>query len=173
MTMPEQVLIPGTRLDDPYRQGQIHTPRRTPPRVAGGGLEPEPEPKPEDDAMMKVLPGGLTLGEATRLKKEAEALRLNKEARRTREVLEMVRDKIEAKSKRLTSTFRQFDANHDGVVSYDEFREGLFNLGVALSEADFTTLVETVDIDGEGTVDYTEFACVPSLRPIPAFACSV
>ena len=120
--------------------------------------EPEPEPEPVEDEYMTVLPGGMTLAEANRLKEEAKALEIAREARRHREVLDHVRDKIDAKSKRLTNVFRQFDLNHDGVVSYTEFRQGLHNLGVELNELDFKVLIETVDVDGEGTIDYTEFA---------------
>ena len=123
-------------------------------------MQPEPEPAPSANEYMTVLPGGMTLAEANRLKEEARILELAKAARRHRDVLELVRDKIEAKSSRLTSVFRYFDANHDSMVSYTEFRQGLQNLGVVLSDQDFTTLVQTVDVDGQGTVDYNEFACV-------------
>eukprot|EP01043_Picozoa_sp_COSAG02_P070256 COSAG02_NODE_12368_length_1557_cov_1.279835_2_plen_320_part_00 len=153
------VLVPGAQLDDPYRQGQVKI--RT-PRGALSQLGPEPEPEPEAfvDEYMTVLPGGVTLAEANRLKEEANARERAREARRHREVLELVRDKVDAKSTRLTNVFRQFDENHDGVVSYGEFRRGLHSLGVELNDTDFETLVETVDIDGQGTVDYNEFACV-------------
>ena len=149
------VLVPGTHLDDPYPQGQVNI--RTP---RGALSQPEPEPEPAVDEYMTVLPGGMTLAEAQRLKEMAQTLEQAREARKHREVLELVMDKVDAKSTRLTNVFRQFDANHDGVVSYGEFRQGLHRLGVALSDREFTTLVETVDVNGEGTVDYNEFACV-------------
>lgn len=123
-------------------------------------MQPEPEQEPVADEYMTVLPGGMTLAEANRLREEARKLKLAEEARRHRDVLELVRDKVEAKSSSFNSVFRYFDANHDSKVSYAEFRQGLHNLGIDLSEQDFTTLVQTVDLDGQGTVDYNEFACV-------------
>ena len=149
------MLVPGTQLDDPYRKGEAKV--RTPRRAL---LQPEPEQEPVADEYMTVLPGGMTLAEANRLREEARKLKLAEEARRHRDVLELVRDKVEAKSSSFNSVFRYFDANHDSKVSYAEFRQGLHNLGIDLSEQDFTTLVQTVDLDGQGTVDYNEFACV-------------
>ena len=38
-----------------------------------------------------------------------------------------------------------------------------------MNDEDFTMLVEKVDIDGEGTVDYTEFAYEICLLPCRSF----
>jgi Ca2+-binding EF-hand superfamily protein len=85
---------------------------------------------------------------------------LDERAKRRHEmrVMDGVRDKVEAKSKRMANVFRQFDENKDGDISYDEFRQGLAHLGVELSDDDYAMLVKKVDVDGEGTVDYNEFA---------------
>lgn len=150
------LVVPGRALDDPYRSSEAES--RT-PRQMLSQQEPEPEPQAADDENMRVLPGGLTLAEANRLKEEARVLELAKATRRQREVLELVRDKIEAKSIRLTNMYRQFDENRDGVVSYSEFQQGLHKLGIELDKQEFSTLVETVDVDSQGTIDYNEFAC--------------
>ena len=118
---------------------------------------PAQQPKPsrlppmEGDVFPKMLPPPpepLSVGD------------LDEKAKRRHEtrVLNMVRDKVEAKSKRMANVFRQFDENKDGDISYEEFRLGLRHLGVELSDDDYTMLVEKVDVDGEGTVDYNEFA---------------
>jgi Ca2+-binding EF-hand superfamily protein len=89
---------------------------------------------------------------------QVEELDERQKARQAKKVLDFVRDKVEAKSKTMQKVFRQFDENKDGDISYDEFRMGLRHLGVDLSDGDYAMLVAKVDVDGEGTVDYNEFA---------------
>ena len=85
-------------------------PPRGTSRRHGGGAELEPE-------WLRLTPG----------KSQVEKYR--REERRHRDIIDGIRLKIEAKTKRLTDAFRKFDENSDGVVSYSEFRAGLFNLG--------------------------------------------
>ena len=60
---------------------------------------------------------------------KSQVEKYRREERRHRDIIDGIRLKIEAKTKRLTDAFRKFDENSDGEVSYSEFRAGLFNLG--------------------------------------------
>ena len=121
------------------------------------GQAPKQEPKPsrlppmEGDVFPSMLPPP---------PEPLKVAELDERAKRRHEmrVMDGVRDKVEAKSKRMANVFRQFDENKDGDISYDEFRQGLAHLGVELSDDDYAMLVKKVDVDGEGTVDYNEFA---------------
>ena len=140
-------------------EGYNPTPRGTPRRRGRG--EPEPERR---DAQGRLPGQGPSEAEQMQIDADLQAgerrrgAEMKREQRRHRDILDMIRLKIEAKNKKLTDAFRRFDENSDGVVSYAEFRTGLINMGIELSDADFIMLVEKVDVDGEGTVDYTEFA---------------
>eukprot|EP00698_Gefionella_okellyi_P008576 TRINITY_DN212_c1_g1_i1.p1 TRINITY_DN212_c1_g1~~TRINITY_DN212_c1_g1_i1.p1 ORF type:complete len:1273 (+),score=360.04 TRINITY_DN212_c1_g1_i1:159-3977(+) len=83
-----------------------------------------------------------------------------KQLREDRKIIDKIRDKVVGKSKRFAKVFRSFDDNHDGVVSYDEFRNGLQHLGAPLSDTEFEKLLKRCDPDGTGEIDYDSFAAV-------------
>jgi len=56
----------------------------------------------------------------------------------------------------LKEEFILMDTNKDGTLSIKEIREGMSKSGAKLP-ADFEKLVEEVDNDGSGSIDYTEF----------------
>ena len=58
----------------------------------------------------------------------------------------------------LERAFRAFDENRDGVIDPGEFSRGLKNLGAELSEVQQADLVALLDKDGDGSIDYVEFA---------------
>ena len=58
----------------------------------------------------------------------------------------------------LSTMFASLDDNKDGSVSYDELRRGLGNLGLQLSDAEFAGVVDVADKDGDGKIEYREFA---------------
>lgn len=72
-------------------------------------------------------------------------------------ILHQIADKVEQKAKNVRVVFRNFDEDKSGHVDYVEFRRGLAHLGIALSDADFETLIDVVDNDKSGTIDYNEF----------------
>jgi len=63
----------------------------------------------------------------------------------------------EEKIKELRATFEAFDSNHDGQLSVGELKEGLANSGLLRSNTDLEQIMENVDSDGSGHIDYTEF----------------
>ena len=54
-------------------------------------------------------------------------------------------------------TFSTIDENGDGTVSPLEFKHAMHKLGFRLNQTQLENLVEYVDADGNGTIDYTEF----------------
>eukprot|EP01052_Picozoa_sp_SAG31_P012385 SAG31_NODE_723_length_12568_cov_3.102494_5_plen_658_part_00 len=70
------------------------------------------------------------------------------------ELVHYVCTKIYEKSHHIRKVFRSFDENKDGTVSAREFRFGLKQIGLDLSDADFDMLVNAVDSDGSGNINY-------------------
>merc|ERR1711865_12990 len=64
----------------------------------------------------------------------------------------------EQKAKNLRVVFRKFDDDGSGTVSHEEFRTGLVHMGIAMSDPEFKSLIDIVDHDGGGDIDYREFA---------------
>jgi len=56
----------------------------------------------------------------------------------------------------LRTVFGRYDTKRNGVLDYDEFRNVLLDAGME-NEDDVRTVFEAVDVDGTGTIRYTEF----------------
>ncbi|CAJ1354056.1 unnamed protein product [Effrenium voratum] len=65
----------------------------------------------------------------------------------------------EEKIKALRQTFEALDANGDGLLTAEELKDGMLkaNLGDLLDGIDLEAIMEGVDADGSGLIDYTEF----------------
>jgi len=59
--------------------------------------------------------------------------------------------------KNLRETFTSLDKNGDGLVTLAEMKEGLQKSGITEIPADMQQILEDVDSDGSGVIDYTEF----------------
>lgn len=57
----------------------------------------------------------------------------------------------------LESAFRSFDNSDDGSIDYEEFIEGLKNIGVSMPAEDWKKLCAAIDPDGDRTINYAEF----------------
>jgi len=60
------------------------------------------------------------------------------------------------KIQNLKALFHSMDTNKDGTLSPEEMREGFCNSGLELPD-DIEELIKSIDTDGSGSVDYTEF----------------
>ena len=58
----------------------------------------------------------------------------------------------------LERAFRGFDENRDGEIDHGEFSRGLMSLGAELEEQQMDALIAVLDSDGNGSIDYSEFA---------------
>jgi len=59
--------------------------------------------------------------------------------------------------KALRDTFMQLDGNGDGLLTVNEMKEGLAKAGLKEIPPDLQQIMEEVDSDGSGVIDYTEF----------------
>jgi calcium-dependent protein kinase len=59
--------------------------------------------------------------------------------------------------KALRDTFMSLDKNGDGLLTQLELKEGLTKAGLKEIPADLQAILEDVDSDGSGVIDYTEF----------------
>merc|ERR1712187_927886 len=59
--------------------------------------------------------------------------------------------------KALRETFMQLDGNGDGKLTVNEMKEGIQKAGLKEIPADLQQIMEDVDSDGSGVIDYTEF----------------
>jgi len=57
----------------------------------------------------------------------------------------------------LRNTFMALDANGDGLLTINEMKEGLGKAGLKEIPHDLQQIMEEVDSDGSGVIDYTEF----------------
>merc|ERR1712190_693559 len=59
--------------------------------------------------------------------------------------------------KALRETFMALDGNGDGLLTANEMKEGLAKAGLKEIPPDLQQILEDVDSDGSGVIDYTEF----------------
>jgi len=74
------------------------------------------------------------------------------------EALVKVKGHLNKLKKRMMDIYRIFDTDGTGVVSADEFRQGIAKLGVQLKDEEFDAVVAGVDKDGSGEIEIKEFA---------------
>ena len=53
--------------------------------------------------------------------------------------------------------FATFDKNKDGFITKQELRESLHNMGILAGEKDVEDMVDKVDFNGDGLIDFDEF----------------
>ncbi|AQK45711.1 Putative calcium-dependent protein kinase family protein [Zea mays] len=59
--------------------------------------------------------------------------------------------------KGLKQMFNNMDTDRSGTITVEELKDGLAKLGSKISEAEVQKLMEAVDVDKSGSIDYTEY----------------
>ncbi|KAJ3669131.1 hypothetical protein LUZ60_011081 [Juncus effusus] len=78
-----------------------------------------------------------------------------------RRALRVIADHLSAEEvEDIKEMFKLMDTDNDGIVSYDELKTGLAKFGSHLAESEVQMLIEAVDMNGKGTLDYGEFLAV-------------
>lgn len=60
----------------------------------------------------------------------------------------------------LKEIFFEMDRDNDGVILFEEFKEGLLKVGIILKEVEIFDFMDVVDVDQDGIIDYGEFFVV-------------
>jgi len=77
---------------------------------------------------------------------------------------ERVREAMMANSGRMAEMFAKFDTSGDGLISTDEFLEGLKSLDTGLSDEELNMVIKYVDKSGDGYINFDEFELALSFR---------
>lgn len=67
---------------------------------------------------------------------------------------------VDDKNYRLVDLFNQFDKDNSLSVTREEFRIGLKGIGVPMNDDQLTKLIDILDEDGDGEIDYSEFTWI-------------
>ncbi|OIT29799.1 PREDICTED: calcium-dependent protein kinase 13-like [Nicotiana attenuata] len=60
----------------------------------------------------------------------------------------------------LKEMFSKIDTDNDGIVSIEELKAGLHKVNSQLAESEVKMLIEAIDTNGKGTLDYGEFIAI-------------
>jgi calmodulin len=61
------------------------------------------------------------------------------------------------KEQELLDAFNVFDIDNDGFISKDELRQVMRNIDTRITEEELEAMIEAIDEDGDGKVNYEEF----------------
>ncbi|KAK3162375.1 hypothetical protein QOZ80_1BG0088810 [Eleusine coracana subsp. coracana] len=78
-----------------------------------------------------------------------------------RRALRVIADHLSAEEvEDIKEMFKAMDTDNDGIVSYEELKSGIAKFGSHLAESEVQMLIEAVDTNGRGALDYGEFLAV-------------
>lgn len=60
----------------------------------------------------------------------------------------------------LKEIFIELDSDSDGVINFEEFKVGFLRVGIFFKEVEIFDLIDVVDVDYDGMIDYGEFLVV-------------
>ncbi|OAF71977.1 hypothetical protein A3Q56_00233 [Intoshia linei] len=63
---------------------------------------------------------------------------------------------IERKNLRIVDVFRSMDKDNSNSITHDEFKDGLLEAGVKLSSEEIQILIDDIDKDGDGEINYSD-----------------
>ena len=86
-----------------------------------------------------------------------EAEELADEDKRRLQIVQKFWEKLESKFKQMGKSFRHFDRNFDGSISYKEFTIVCEELDLRFTSDELKLLFKYIDVDESGTVGYKEF----------------
>lgn len=79
---------------------------------------------------------------------------------KNKDLIFVLKKYVEEKNYRLIDLFNQFDKDHSLSVSREEFRLGLKSIKVPMTDDQLTKLIDMLDDDGDGEIDYGEFTWI-------------
>ena len=77
---------------------------------------------------------------------------------RAHTVQERIHQELRKQGARVQDLFRRWDCDRSNTVTRDEFRDALSALGIAGRHADYDALFDMWDVDGSGSLQYTELS---------------
>ena len=80
--------------------------------------------------------------------------------RKKKQLIYILKKYVEDKNYRVVDLFNQFDKDKSMSVTREEFRIGLKSIGVPMTDAQLTDLIDILDEDGDGEIDYGEFTWI-------------
>lgn len=80
------------------------------------------------------------------------------------DTLQKIRTKVYEKAVNLKDTFRRFDEDSSGTVSRSEFKKALKEMNLDFPEKVVNGLLDALDEDGGGVIEYKEFASMLKAR---------
>ena len=73
------------------------------------------------------------------------------------DIFEKLRQIIRSSSKSFEDIFKEFDEEGNGTISQNEFRNAIRKLNLGLSSREIDKIMEKIDLNGEGKIDWREF----------------
>jgi len=72
-------------------------------------------------------------------------------------MLEIENQTPDHKEQELLDAFNVFDIDNDGFISKDELRQVMRNIDTKITEEELQAMIDAIDEDGDGKVNYEEF----------------
>lgn len=79
---------------------------------------------------------------------------------KTNDLIYILKKYVEDKNYRLIDLFNQFDKDNSLSVTREEFRTGLKSIGAPMTDDQLTKLIDMLDENGDGEIDYGEFTWI-------------
>nr|XP_022346002.1 uncharacterized protein LOC111138365 isoform X2 [Crassostrea virginica] len=57
---------------------------------------------------------------------------------------------------KIIKMFKEFDEDGESIITYDEFKSGLYDMGLTINDVEIHLLAKLLDRDNSGEIDYTE-----------------